>query len=90
MSKTYTFAAPIETLDELANIVKYTGRTLYHRTNRNADGTPQRWRINGQLKRWVRTPDRIRLPLAHGLYDHDAVESLDEFNRYFATSYTQS
>lgn len=88
MPKTYTFSEPIKTLDQLAEIVKYTGRTLYHRTNRNADGTPQRWRINGQMKRCVRTPDRIRLPVAHGPYTHDAIESLDEFNRLLALSYS--
>ena len=46
----------------------HLGQTLYHTINRNADGTPQRWRVNGRVKRWKRDPDRIRVPLKHGLY----------------------
>jgi hypothetical protein len=44
--------------------------TLYHVTHRNADGSPQRWRVNGMVKRWKRTPDRIQVPLKHGLYSY--------------------
>ncbi len=86
MSKSYTFAAPIESVDELAELVDHR-TVLYHRTNRNADGTPQRWRVNGTLKRWKRNHDRIRLPLAHGLYDHYTIYNLDQFNDHLATSY---
>ena len=47
------------------------GDMLYHVTNKNADGSPQRWRVNGKVKRWKRTPDRIEIPLKHGLYSYD-------------------
>jgi hypothetical protein len=82
----YTFAPPIESVDELAEIAA-RHPTLYDRFNRNSDGTPMRWCVNGQLKRWKRNPNHIRLPLAHGRTDHDAIESLDQFNQNLATAY---
>ena len=51
------------------------GDILYHTENRNADGTPQRWRVNGQVKRWKRDTNRIRVPLKHGLYQYDYLEN---------------
>lgn len=53
------------------------GDILYHRINSNADGTPQRWKVNGRVKRWKRSPDRIEVPLKHGLYDHDTLTEND-------------
>ena len=35
------------------------GDTLYHVTNRNADGSPQRWKVNGMVRTWVRSPGRV-------------------------------
>lgn len=51
------------------------GTILYHTQNRNADGTPQRWRVNGQVKRWKRDTDRIRVPLKNGLWEYDYLEN---------------
>lgn len=53
------------------------GTTLYHVVSRNADGSPQRWRVNGQVKTWKRSPDRIRVPIKHGLYLHDYLTEHD-------------
>lgn len=47
------------------------GDMLYHVTNRNADKTPQRWRVNGKPKTWKRDPARVRVPIKHGLYSYD-------------------
>jgi hypothetical protein len=47
------------------------GTILYHKINRNADGTPQRWRVNGTPKTWKRDPSRVEVPLKFGLYKHD-------------------
>jgi len=41
----------------------------------NASG--QRWKVNGQVKRWVKSPDRIRVPLKHGLYAYDYITEGD-------------
>jgi len=53
------------------------GDTLHHTVNKNADGTPQRWRVNGMVKRWKRNPDRIQVPLKHGLYRYDYLTEND-------------
>jgi len=50
------------------------GDILYHATNRNSNGTPQRWRVNGQPQVWKRTPSRVRVPLKYGLYSYDAID----------------
>ena len=44
------------------------GDILHHTINKNADGTPQRWRVNGMVKTWKRDLSRVRVPLKHGLY----------------------
>ena len=51
--------------------------TLYHIRYRNADGTPERWRVNGRVKTWKRSPNRVRVPLKRGLREFDY---LDEYN----------
>jgi len=33
----------------------------------NADGTPQRWRVNGMVKTWKRDPSRVKVPIMYGL-----------------------
>jgi len=47
----------------------YKGKTLYHKTARNADGTAKRCRVNGKLKTWKTRPNDWHLPVKHGLYD---------------------
>jgi hypothetical protein len=57
------------------------GDILHHCELRNADGTPQRWRVSGKVKRWKRTPDRIEIPIKRGLYQFDYLTEnyLNEF-----------
>jgi hypothetical protein len=47
------------------------GDILYHTTDKNADGTPTRWKVNGQVKTWKKDPNRIYIPLKHGLRSYD-------------------
>jgi len=54
-----------------------TGTILYHRFNKNADGTPQRWRVNGIVKRWKKNPNRIKVPVKHGLRNCDYLTETD-------------
>ena len=61
---------------EQAKALKYR-QTLYHTVFRNADGTPQRWRVNGRVKTWVRSPQRVQVPLKHGLYSYDYLTEYD-------------
>ena len=37
----------------------------------NADGTPKRWKVNGQVKTWKTRPDDFQVPLKHGLKGYD-------------------
>ena len=37
----------------------------------------KRWKVSGQVKRWKRDPDRIRVPLKHGLYAYDSINEFD-------------
>lgn len=48
-----------------------SGTTLYHINNRNADGSPQRWSVNGKPKTWKRSPERVKVPIKNGLYSYD-------------------
>jgi hypothetical protein len=57
---------------EQAKSLRY-GQTLYHAKNRNSDGTPQRWRVNGKPQIWKRAPHKVRVPLKYGLYRYDAI-----------------
>ena len=57
------------------------GDILYHVTQRNADGSAQRWRVNGAVKLWKTRPDEFKVPLKYGLYqyaylDNDTAELL--------------
>jgi len=37
----------------------------------NADGSCRRWRVNGKVKTWKRSPGRVQVPLKYGLYKYD-------------------
>ena len=52
------------------------GDLVYHSIKRNADGSKQRWKVNGKPKTWVRSRDRVKVPVKHGLYDHDYIDEL--------------
>jgi len=47
------------------------GDIIHHNTNKNADGSCQRWRVNGKAKTWKRSPERVHVPLKHGRYAYD-------------------
>ena len=53
------------------------GDILYHVSRRNADGTPQRWKVNGIPRTWVRKPGRVQVPVKHGLYSYGYLISED-------------
>jgi hypothetical protein len=54
------------------------GDILHHLYHENADGTPERWRVNGKVKTWKRSSKRILVPIKHGLrgYGHLTQNSL--------------
>jgi hypothetical protein len=52
------------------------GQVLYHRAFRNADGSPQRWKVNGKIKLWKTRPDEIKIPVKNGLKNFGYVTEL--------------
>lgn len=68
------------TLDQAKRLTK--NDEIYHNVYRYSNGRPQRWRINGQVKLWKRSPERISIPLKYGLYDFSYLteNNLDEFS----------
>lgn len=53
------------------------GDILYEIGMFNADGTSRRWRVNGKPKQWVRAPERVSIPVKHGLYWYGYVTETD-------------
>ena len=43
------------------------GDILHHISEKNADGTPVRCRVNGVCKIWKTRPSDFKLPVKHGL-----------------------
>jgi hypothetical protein len=56
------------TLEQAKNL-KF-GQILYHVHNRNADGTAQRWCVNGKVRTWKRSPEKVYVPLKYGMYGY--------------------
>lgn len=54
-------------IDKETVLVLSYGDVLHHRWARNADGTPERWRINGKVKTWKTRPNDFTVPVKHGL-----------------------
>ena len=57
------------TLHQAKNLC--VGQVIFHAKNKNADGTPQRWKVNGVPKTWVRSPSKVKVPLKYGLRGYD-------------------
>ena len=57
---------------EQAKALRY-GQTVLFDGNRNRKGEPQRWKVNGQPKTWKRSPERVQVPVKHGLYTFDYI-----------------
>ena len=53
------------------------GDILYHTAHLNANGTSQRWKVNGMVKTWKRNSNRISIPVKHGLYLYDYITEND-------------
>ena len=58
----YAAVGPAITSDNVG-----ANRELWHRTARNADGSPVRCRANGKVKLWKTRPNEFRLPVKYGL-----------------------
>lgn len=56
-------------------------RAFYHKTLKNADGTPQQFRRNGATKTWKREPSRFSVPVKRGMreYGYITEENIGDF-----------
>lgn len=59
------------TLDQAKNLKH--GQILHHTINKNKDGSAQRWRVSGKPKTWKRSPEKVQVPVKHGLYMNDYI-----------------
>lgn len=39
-------------------------------------------KINGAVKRWVRSPDRVEIPVKYGMYEHDRLSLVAAMTRF--------
>jgi len=46
------------------------GQVIYTPEVTNRKGVAWRWKVNGMVKEWKRSPGRVQVPLKHGLYDY--------------------
>lgn len=49
------------------------GYELHHRFATNADGSPERWRINGKVQTWKTRPRDFKVPVKRGLRQHSYI-----------------
>lgn len=53
------------------------GQIFHHVTLKNADKSPVRCRVNGKCKTWVKSPEKFRLPVKHGLKNCFYIDQAD-------------
>ena len=61
---------------EQAKALKH-GDIAHDDNYKNADGTCQRWRVTGKVKTWKRNPEKVKVPIARGLYQHGYLQGID-------------
>lgn len=74
------------TLKDLQTIGRDDVIVIPEPTPRDPNRT-MRWRVNGQVKLWKRSPERVRVPVKYGLYSYDAIteDSIEGLNLRGAT-----
>lgn len=68
----------VTTAQELLTLIG-TQREFYSTRYNDSKGVAQKWRLNGSIQTFKRDNTRIRIPLKHGLYDYDRIESVADF-----------
>ena len=58
------------------------GQTVYHKDLKNADGSAQRFRVNGKVRTWKRDASRVEIPYKRGLWEYGyfTASNLEEFD----------
>jgi hypothetical protein len=54
---------------------------LYVKGSFNSKGIPETWRVNGKPKTWKKLPDKVSVPIKHGLRDFGYLteNNIDQF-----------
>ena len=47
---------------------------IYHKINKNSNGTHQKWKVNGKIKLWLTDKNRFQIPVKHGLYSYGYID----------------
>lgn len=55
-----------------------TANEFWHASEKNADGTPQRWRRNGKTQTWKKWPGLFRIPVKHGMKHHGYIQNFTD------------
>lgn len=53
------------------------GDILYHNFYKNKDGSPQRWKVNGEIKIWKGDKNKIEIPIKNGIQGLDIITEAD-------------
>ena len=72
------------TREQAINDLDY-GKTIFHATSRNADGSPSRAKITGKIKLWKTRPNDFRIPWKHGLYGPHGYADQDTAAEWYLT-----
>lgn len=67
------YEQPPGVVNKAVCMAAHYNQTFYHRTEKNADGSPLRVRVSGRCKTWATRPDEYRLPVKYGLYQSLAI-----------------
>ena len=68
---------------EQAKELRYK-QILYCNYHNDCKGNPSKIRVNGKTKLWVRTPERIQVPVKYGLKDCFYITE-NNLNNFFLT-----
>jgi len=66
-------------IDEIKEL---KGKTIYHKTLVNSDGSPQRFKVTS-VKTWVRRPDEYLIGLKRGLYEFYKIDKNQLFREFY-------
>lgn len=53
------------------------GDVFHMKNEKNADGTPVRWRVMGKIRTWKTRPNEFMIPVKNGMYRHCYITEAD-------------
>lgn len=49
------------------------GTIVFHVNHKNSDGSAQKWKVNGKVKTWKRSPEKVQISVKYGMYRYDYI-----------------